>query len=1130
MLKSRITLLNITLLLSALSGIFFTSCKQENPRILIFSKTEGYRHTDAINAGYEVLFKNAAQKGFIIDSTEEAMAFNEENLKRYRAIIFLDVSGALFNHEQRTSFKRFIQAGGGFLATHASTDAERDWPWYNRLIGAYFYSHSAVQKATYMKVNTDFEASRFLPDTFSHVDEHYNFMKVDSAINVLVALDEKTYEGGNMGTVHPIVWYHEFDGGRSYYNGMGHTKETWSDSLYLQQFWTALKWVAGGENPKPLDYTKAMPEENRFNTTVLAEKLDEPMQMAIAQDGRVFFAERRGNVQVYDPKIKAVKTAGTVPVLAKYEDGLLGIALDPLFDKNNWIYLFYAEPGLSDTTSNYHISRFSLNNAGRLDLASEKILIKIPHQNTDGIHTGGALMFDPRGTGDLFITVGDNTSPRATPYAPIDERPGRELFNAQRSASNTNDLRGKILRIHPESDGTYSVPEGNLFAKGMKNTRPEIYSMGHRQPWRLSMDTKTGWLYEGEVGPDSRVDSFGRGPASVDEFNQIRKPGNYGWPYFVGDNKAYWNYDFANNQSGEKFDTAKPRNHSRLNTGITDLPPAQPALVWYPYAESDKFPEMGTGARSAVGGPIFRKQDYPHASGTFPEYYEGKWFITEWIRNWILVVTMDEEGRYKSMERFLPDVNFAGPMDMQFGPDGSLYVLEYGKGWFKANDDAKLVRIAFNGGNRNPVANADADHLAGALPLKVNLSSAGSRDYDGDELKYEWKITSAAGFSKVIAEPNPAVTLDKAAVYTATLTVSDQKGGSSSKSIAIKAGNAAPVVQLAIRSNKTFFFPNSAIDYVVSVADKEDGTTSDGSIAAKKVNVSIDYVAGGYSPILGDPVPGQFETMDFRILIGGMKLNASDCYSCHSISKKSIGPTFKEVAEKYKNDSTASNRLIKKVINGGGGVWGQAAMSAHPDLTPENAKPMVDFILSLSEPAQQSRPLEGSFKTVEKAEPKGVYLVKASYTDAGAEGVPPVTGENTVVLRNPVMFLSSANTRKGSMNIKVPSTGGQVELMVNSGDYIGFEKIDMAGIDQLEISGSGTGTVEIHLDTPTGPTIGQFVPDPKPASVTDAANPLANARPYKAKLSDVEGVHDVYLVLNGSLFMMKDTITFVSGK
>ncbi|MEJ2884806.1 Crp/Fnr family transcriptional regulator, partial [Pedobacter sp. GR22-6] len=146
----------------------------------------------------------------------------------------------------------------------------------------------------------------------------------------------------------------------------------------------------------------------------------------------------------------------------------------------------------------------------------------------------------------------------------------------------------------------------------------------------------------------------------------------------------------------------KPVNKSPNNTGQQILPPAIAAMIWYPYAVSPEFPEMGSGGRSAVGGPIFHKSDFKAGAKVFPVYYEGKWLITDWVRGWILAVTLDEQGNYKSMERFLPELSLHGPIDMKFGPDGDLYVLEYGNGYFKDNPEAELIRIEFNGGNRKP--------------------------------------------------------------------------------------------------------------------------------------------------------------------------------------------------------------------------------------------------------------------------------------------------------------------------------------------------------------------------------------------------------------------------------------------
>ena len=173
-------------------------------------------------------------------------------------------------------------------------------------------------------------------------------------------------------------------------------------------------------------------------------------------------------------------------------------------------------------------------------------------------------------------------------------------------------LRGKILRIRVNEDGTYTIPDGNLFPKGMAKTRPEIYVMGDRNPYRISVDQKTGFLYWGEVGPDANNDSMEtRGPRGYDEFNQARQAGFFGWPFFIANNLPYREYDYATGKSGAAFDPAKPMNNSRNNTGLQQLPPAQPAFIWYPYAASKDFPQLGSGGRCAMAGPVYYPDMYP---------------------------------------------------------------------------------------------------------------------------------------------------------------------------------------------------------------------------------------------------------------------------------------------------------------------------------------------------------------------------------------------------------------------------------------------------------------------------------------------------------------------------------------
>src|SRR6185503_2812039 len=194
---------------------------------------------------------------------------------------------------------------------------------------------------------------------------------------------------------------------------------------------------------------------------------------------------------------------------------------------------------------------------------------------------------------------------------------------------NENDLRGKILRIHPQPDGTYTIPAGNLFPPGTPSTRPEIYVMGCRNPFRMAVDERTGWLYWGEVGPDSGADSASRGPQGYDEWNQARAAGNFGWPYFVANNKAYVDYDFATGTSGAAFNPSAPVNNSPNNTGPVNLPPAQPAWIWYPYANSVEFPEVNGSGRTAMGGPVYYYKTNAVAKTKLPAYFDQTLFIWE---------------------------------------------------------------------------------------------------------------------------------------------------------------------------------------------------------------------------------------------------------------------------------------------------------------------------------------------------------------------------------------------------------------------------------------------------------------------------------------------------------------------
>jgi len=1094
--------------------------------ILVFSKTAAFRHA-SIGAGKTALTKLAKDKGFAVSFTEDAAQFNDKNLKNYNAVLFLNTTGDILNDEQQVAFERYIQAGGGYVGVHAATDTEYGWPWYGQLAGAYFLDHpmtpSNVQNGKFIVTEKNHWATQGMPDAFERKDEFYSFKDISPKIKVVLKIDEKSYIGGKNPDFHPISWYQEFDGGRSFYTAMGHTDETFSEPLFLNHLLAGIRYAAGGDAPKPLDYKKSRPEENRFAKVILEEKLDEPMELTVLNDGRVLFIQRKGQVRIYNTKTKELKTIATIPVSLKYknkqgkesmgEDGLLGLNKDPAFAQNHWIYLYYSVP---EEPKNV-LARFELR-GDELLMESKKVLLDVPTQREECCHTGGSIAWDK--AGNLYLSTGDNTNPHGSNgYSPSDEQEGRSAWDAQKSSANTNDLRGKIIRIKPQSDGSYSIPDGNLFPKGTADTRPEIYTMGHRNPFRISVDQKTNYVYWGEVGPDASKPDSTRGAAGHDEVGQARNAGNFGWPHFVGDNKAYNKYDFANKKSMDKWDAAAPSNTSPNNTGLKVLPPAQKAFIWYPYAASQDFPLVGSGGRNAMAGPVFYADQFKQAPGVFPEYYNGKLLAYDWMRGWIMAVTMDKEGSFSSMERFMPSYKFSNPMDMEFAENGDLYMLEYGTGWFSANNDARLVRIEYNGGNRKPMLQISANKMGGAAPMALKLSAKGTMDADDDVLKYSWKITSKNGFQKVINTPEANLTLLKTGVYKATLTVNDGKGGISAQSMEVTVGNEPPVLTLDMPgSNKSFYAANKGFQYDIKVTDKEDGALGKG-IDPEQVAVSIDYLAEGFDKVA--IAQGHRSADASALFANGKKLiEASDCKACHSADKKSIGPAYREVAAKYKSDNSAVEKLTKKVISGGGGVWGETAMAAHPQLSATDASEMVKYILNITneKPKVKSLPVKGTYvaKVPSGDKGKGIFIVRAAYEDGGAAGLPPVRSEQSFTLRNSKIDVHNFDDYDNIM--KISNNGMNLAIASKNGAFMVLKQIDLNAVTDLQLQAmapkpqlnAAGGKVELRMDSPKGALIGESVF----LEASDALDfkPTLLSIPFK-NLPKTEGkLHDVYVV------------------
>ena len=210
--------------------------------ILVFSKTAGFRHK-SIPAGKAALMKLGAETRFRVDTTEDASVFTAANLKKYKTVVFLSTTGDILNPEQQAAFEGYIRGGGGFFGIHAAADTEYDWPWYNKLVGAYFLSHPKQQNVDIIVWNQVDPTTNFLPNRWRRFDELYNYKSIQPGITVLATLDENSYEGGKNGLMHPFMWKHEFDGGRAYYTGGGHTDESFVEPLFVRHLLEALKWT-----------------------------------------------------------------------------------------------------------------------------------------------------------------------------------------------------------------------------------------------------------------------------------------------------------------------------------------------------------------------------------------------------------------------------------------------------------------------------------------------------------------------------------------------------------------------------------------------------------------------------------------------------------------------------------------------------------------------------------------------------------------------------------------------------------------------------------------------------------------------------------------------------------------------
>ena len=1100
--------LRLSITIPALLFVILTGCNRRSgrPLILVFTKTAGFRHA-SIPVGVQAIQKLGTENDFSVDTTSDAEMFREDTLKKYSAIVFLNTTGNLLNNYQEAEFQRYIQAGGGYVGVHAATDAEYDWGWYGRLAGAWFNGHPAQQEAVLHVVDSTDISTKHLPRTWRRKDEWYNFKKLNKDVHVLLTIDEGSYQGGTNGAVHPMAWCHAYDGGRAWYTELGHTDESYSDPAYLRHLLGGIRYAIGDN--MQLDYGKALtsrvPAEERFaKTSLVVGEFFEPTEMTILPNLDILVTQRRGEIMLYKNDTKKVKQVGFLDVYWKTkhtpgvnaEEGLLGIQKDPDFKTNHFFYVYYSP---TDTSVN-RLSRFTL--AGdTMDLRSEKIILEVASDREICCHTGGSIAFGQNAT--LFVSTGDNSTPFDEPntpfpnhgFAPLDDRPGHRQYDSRRGAGNTNDLRGKILRIRIKPDGSYEIPEGNLFPKGMSKTRPEIYVMGNRNPYRIAVDKKNGYLYWGEVGPDASDDSLDtRGPRGYDEVNQARKAGFFGWPLFVGNNYAYHAHDYTTNAVGPPYDAAKPINDSRNNTGLRELPPAQPAFIWYPYGESPDFPQLGTGGRCAMAGPVFYSDLYPDST-RMPDYYNGKFFMYDWVRGWFKAVTMLPNGDFDKMEPFMEHTRFNAPVDVETGPDGKIYVLEYGNGWFTKNADAGISRIDYNAGNLAPVtSDLSVDKVSGLLPLTVTVTVK-ARDIEHDSLRYVWDLGD--GTKKETKVPRLQYTYNKAGDYAISVEVIDA-GNASSKSgvVAIYAGNTTPLVDVVIRGNQSFYFEGQPVQYDVVV---RDGPGSAIVRDLKDLVVSAVYAEGT------DLAASSQGHQHLSAAAAGKNLMLSlDCKTCHKTDEKSIGPSFTDVAKKYEKDPGAVSWLIQKIGKGGSGKWGEVAMPAHPALKEDDIRSIIGWIQSLSaaKGLVKSLPASGSVDPTmhQPAKEKGVLTITASFTNKGENNSRPLTGSGSAALRSSRISFGHVG------NLQTGLHKDLLDLSRVKGAELGIE---------WNRSPAAAYAFELRLDSARGKKIGGY--DLAGAKVVASGDGKHYLQTMKAAMEPVEDgkLHNIYIINTG---------------
>ncbi|UJL45762.1 PQQ-dependent sugar dehydrogenase [Virgibacillus sp. NKC19-16] len=507
-------------------------------------------------------------------------------------------------------------------------------------------------------------------------------------------------------------------------------------------------------------------DDNDYVIETVTDDIERPVDLDITGEEIIYAISIEGGVYEVSPTGN-VNELLSIDTTTSSEHGLKSIALDPNFEDNGYIYLAYTEP----ETFLEHVSRFTYEN-GTIDSDSEEVLLEIQSEDIC-CHQMGGLEFGP--DGKLYISVGDNN--------PATHGPQVESVE---TAQNLQDLRGKILRINPDG----SIPEDNPFVDD-DNARDEIYAYGFRSPFKMDIDQETGDVWVGDVGPDHPTDDN-------DVMKVVREGGeNHGWPYIMG---------------GECYDEFE---EECAEEDITE------SVFWYPYPETERW---GSGGRSITAAGIYHHNyDEESNAGGLTAEHDGKLLTYDFSREWLKAVELDEEYNVVDVQDIVPQGELNLPTSSVYGPDGSLYITEFGDDWWESNDNAGIRKIYYGEEIQYPVAQGEISEEDGHAPLEVEFDASNSYDPDGQEITFEWEF----GDGNTSNDVNATHTYTENGQYHVTLTVTNTETGRIDIwSDTIVVGNTAPEVEITSHSDGMFFNEGEEITLTAEAWDDEDGEIS----------------------------------------------------------------------------------------------------------------------------------------------------------------------------------------------------------------------------------------------------------------------------------------------------------------